>query len=82
MFNVDFNLNKIRNFYEENSKTVRMAALIIVVGLSILFFWIHGDSRTHVISENGDVTEETAEAAEPESMEEVVEEASEEEVKE
>ncbi len=62
MFNVDFDLNKIRNFYEDNAKTVRMAALIIVVGLSILFFWIHGDSRTHVITETADVTEETAES--------------------
>ena len=50
MFNVDFDLNRIRNFYEENAKTVRMAALIIVVGLSILFFWIHGDQGTRVIS--------------------------------
>lgn len=60
MFNVDFDLNRIRNFYEENSKTVRMAALIIVVGLSILFFWIHGDSGTHVISEAEAGTEEAA----------------------
>ena len=60
MFNVDFDLNRIRNFYEENAKTVRMAALIIVVGLSILFFWIHGDSGTHVISEAEVGTEDAA----------------------
>ncbi|MBE6025642.1 MAG: ComEA family DNA-binding protein [Clostridiales bacterium] len=60
MFNVDFDLNRIRNFYEENSKTVRMAALIIVVGLSILFFWIHGDQGTRVISEAEVGTEEAA----------------------
>ncbi|MBQ6608336.1 MAG: ComEA family DNA-binding protein [Firmicutes bacterium] len=64
MFNVDFDLNRIRNFYEENSKTVRMAALIIVVGLSILFFWIHGDQGTHVISEAEAGTEEAAESYE------------------
>lgn len=64
MFNVDFDLNRIRNFYEENAKTVRMAALIIVVGLSILFFWIHGDQGTHVISEAESGTEETAESYE------------------
>ena len=60
MFNVDFDLNRIRNFYEENAKTVRMAALIIVVGLSILFFWIHGDSGTHVVSEAEAGTEDAA----------------------
>ena len=60
MFNVEFDLNRIRNFYEENAKTVRMAALIIVVGLSILFFWIHGDSGTHVISEAEVGTEDAA----------------------
>ena len=64
MFNVDFDLNRIRNFYEENAKTVRMAALIIVVGLSILFFWIHGDQGTHVISEAEAGTEEAAESYE------------------
>ena len=64
MFNVDFDLNRIRNFYEENAKTVRMAALIIVVGLSILFFWIHGDQGTHVISEAEAGTEETSESYE------------------
>ena len=64
MFNVDFDLNRIRNFYEENAKTVRMAALIIVVGLSILFFWIHGDQGTRVISEAEAGTEETAESYE------------------
>ena len=31
-----------------------MAALALIVGLSILFFWIHGDSRTHTISETSD----------------------------
>lgn len=51
MFNFDLDLNRIRNFYENNAKTVRMAALIIVVGLSILFFWVHGSSGTHVIAE-------------------------------
>ena len=60
MFNVDFDLNRIRNFYEENAKTVRMAALIIVVGLSILFFWIHGDQGTRVISEAEAGTDEAA----------------------
>ncbi len=64
MFNVDFDLNRIRNFYEDNAKTVRMAALILVVGLSILFFWIHGDSRTRVISEDEAGTEETSESYE------------------
>ena len=64
MFNVEFDLNRIRNFYEENAKTVRMAALIIVVGLSILFFWIHGDQGTRVISEAEAGTEETAESYE------------------
>ncbi len=62
MFNVDFDLTRIRNFYEENSKTVRMAALIIVVGLSILFFWIHGNPGTHVISETEAGTSETDES--------------------
>ena len=51
MLNFTFDINRIRRFYEENEKTVRMAALALVVGLSILFFWIHGDSRTHTISE-------------------------------
>lgn len=64
MFNVDFDLNRIRNFYEENSKTVRMAALIIVVGLSILFFWIHGDQGTRVISEAEAGTGEAVESYE------------------
>ena len=61
MFNFDLDLNKIRNFYEDNQKTVRMAALIIVVGLSILFFWVQGDSRTHVITEAGTDTGDPAE---------------------
>ena len=60
MFNIDLDLNRIRTFYEDNQKTVRMAALIIVVGLSILFFWIHGDSRTHVITEADAGSDETA----------------------
>ena len=64
MFNVDFDLNMIRNFYEENSKTVRMAAVIIVVGLSILFFWIHGDQGTRVISEAEAGTGEAVESYE------------------
>ncbi|MBQ5954514.1 MAG: helix-hairpin-helix domain-containing protein [Firmicutes bacterium] len=64
MFNVDFDLNRIRNFYEENAKTVRMAALIIVVGLSILFFWIHGDQGTRVISEAEARTGEAVESYE------------------
>lgn len=51
MFNFNVDLNRIRMLYEDNAKTIRMAGLIIVVGLSILFFWIHGDSRTHVIGE-------------------------------
>ncbi len=54
MLNFTFDLNRIRQFYENNEKTVRMAALALIVGLSILFFWIHGDSRTHTISETTD----------------------------
>ena len=44
--NIAFDLDKFRTYLEENRKTVRMVALIMIVGLSILFFWIHGDSRT------------------------------------
>ncbi len=63
MLNFDFDLNRIRQFYHDNEKTVRMAALALIVGLSILIFWIHGDSRTHVISESD------AEISETQSME-------------
>ncbi|MBR6472108.1 MAG: helix-hairpin-helix domain-containing protein [Firmicutes bacterium] len=56
-FNLD--LNRIRLYIEDNSKKVRMAALILIVGLSILFFWIHGDPRTIEIEEaaQGDAAE-------------------------
>lgn len=46
MLNFNIDLNKIRQFYEDNEKTVRMAALILCIGLSILFFWVHGSSET------------------------------------
>lgn len=59
MFNFTIDLSRIRRFYEDNEKTVRMAALVLVVGLSILFFWIHGDSRTHNIAGASDIESET-----------------------
>ncbi len=49
MLNFTIDINRIRRFYEENEKTVRMTVLALVVGLSILFFWVHGDSRTHTV---------------------------------
>ena len=42
---LNLDLSKIKLYYEDNQKTVRMVALILIVGLSILFFWIRGDSR-------------------------------------
>lgn len=59
MLNFDFDLNRIRQFYHDNEKTVRMAAFALIVGLSILIFWIHGDSRTHVIAESDAEISET-----------------------
>ena len=74
MFNIDLDLNRIKMFYEDNQKTVRMAALIIVVGLSILFFWIRGDSRTHVIGD-AETDTETESETETESITETEPEA-------
>ena len=71
MFNIDLDLNRIKMFYEDNQKTVRMAALIIVVGLSILFFWIRGDSRTHVIGDAETDTETESETDAGEFQEEL-----------
>ena len=42
----NFDINRVKDFYENNQKTVRMAGLILVLGLAILFFWIQGDQRT------------------------------------
>ena len=44
MNNFNLDLSKFKSFYDDNQKTVRMAALILIVGLSILFFWIRGGS--------------------------------------
>ena len=58
-FNLD--LNKFKTYYEENQKTVRMAALILIVGLSVLFFWIRGGSgnvEMNVSGNDPDIQEE------------------------
>ena len=47
-------LTKIRQFYDDNEKKVRMAALILLVGVSILFFWVRGSGRTVEIQGAGE----------------------------
>lgn len=60
MINIDLDLNRIRQFYDEHEKTVRMAALILVVGLSILFFWIKGSGNSVEIRVREEGTEEVS----------------------
>ena len=63
MINLNLDLNKIRQFYYDHDKTVRMAALILVVGLSILFFWIRGSGGTVEIQDaDGVITDEISES--------------------
>ncbi len=65
MLNFNLDLNKIRQFYEDNEKTVRMAALILCIGLSILFFWVHGSSETvEIEGKAADSYEESEELSE------------------
>lgn len=58
-FNLD--LNRVKLYIKDNQKQVRMAALILIVGLSILFFWIKGDSGTIKVEENTQEDIETSE---------------------
>lgn len=51
-FNLD--LNRVKLYIKDNQKQVRMAALILIVGLSILFFWIKGDSGTIKLEDNAE----------------------------
>ena len=58
-FNLD--LNRVKLYIKDNQKQVRMAALILIVGLSILFFWIKGDSGTIKVEDNTEEDIETSE---------------------
>ncbi len=58
-FNLD--LNRVKLYIKDNQKQVRMAALILIVGLSILFFWIKGDSGTIKVEDNAEEDIETSE---------------------
>ena len=70
--NINLDLSKIRMYILDNKQKVRMAALILIVGLSILFFWIHGDSGTIEMEEQGgDVDEYSLEETESEDEDEV-----------
>ena len=71
--NINLDLSKIRMFILDNKQKVRMAALILIVGLSILFFWIHGDSGTIEMEEQGGDTDEySLEEEDPEDEEKVI----------
>ena len=54
MNNLNLDLSKFKMYYEDNQKTVRMVALILIVGLSILFFWIRGDTGNVELNVSGD----------------------------
>ena len=65
---LNLDLRKIKMYYDENQKTVRMVTVILIVALSILFFWIHGDSRTVEVEGASTETDASADSLSDEDL--------------
>ncbi|MBR5740673.1 MAG: helix-hairpin-helix domain-containing protein [Firmicutes bacterium] len=65
----ELDVDKIRLFFADHEKTLRMAAVIAVIFLSVLFFWTRGSGETLEIEAPSQEQYESGEATENSSPE-------------